>query len=327
VLAEQAEYNLYRINLDVTTESPDVDVEAVICDVRDREAVRALFARVQPDIVFHAAALKHVPIVEANPIEGAATNILGTVNVADAAIAAKASAMVLISTDKAVNPTNVMGATKRFAEAYCQNLDQGRRGRTRFMTVRFGNVLGSTGSVVPLFARQIAAGGPVTVTHPDIERYFMTIREAVRLVLAASGLGLADRSTHGRILVLNMGKPVKIVDLARRMVQLSGLRPGIDIEIVFTGLRPGEKLFEERLARDEHADGSEHPWLSIASPRGVPARELEAALAAVGAAVAQRDQTALAAALRRVVPEYGAPTPPADAPVSLEDARRLRGLM
>ena len=203
--------------------------------------------------MFHAAALKHVPMVEANPAEGLLTNAAGTRHVADAARAAGARAMVLISTDKAVNPTSVMGASKRLAEMYCQALDIGgaAAGGTgmRCITVRFGNVLGSTGSVVPLFQRQLARGGPLTVTHPDMQRYFMTVREAVGLVLQASVVGIGDAPLpsggQGGIFVLDMGEPVKIVDLARQMIRLAGLRPDEDVEIRFTGLRPGEKLYEE----------------------------------------------------------------------------------
>ena len=216
--------------------------------------------------MFHAAALKHVPLVEANPLEAIKTNVLGTRNVADAAIANEATAFVMISTDKAVNPTNVMGATKRAAEAYCQALDMISQ-KTRFKTVRFGNVLGSNGSVVPLFREQIAAGGPVTVTHPDIVRYFMTIPEAVRLVLNASAHALARQAERGKIMVLDMGKPIRIVDLAERMIQLAGYKPRIDIDIVFTGLRPGEKLYEELFDPSEVQHEQTEEGYFVAAPR------------------------------------------------------------
>ena len=197
--------------------------------MRNRERVRSLFDEFRPDIVFHAAALKQVPLVEQNALEAVKTNVFGTVNCADAAIEYEASVFVMISTDKAVNPTNVMGATKRAAEAYCQSLDL-KSEKTRFKTVRFGNVLGSNGSVVPRFAAQISKGGPVTVTHPKIVRYFMSIPESVALVLKASAHGIQIMSERGKILVLNMGEPVLITELAERMIQLAGLRPGIDIK-------------------------------------------------------------------------------------------------
>ena len=222
-----------------------------------------------PELVFHAAALKHVPMVEANPVEGVLTNVIGTRNAADACRKAGVAAMVLISSDKAVNPTSVMGATKRLAESYCQALDiAGRRdGRfgTRFVTVRFGNVLGSTGSVVPLFHRQLAAGGPLTVTDPEMTRYFMTVREAVELVLQASALGVdAPSAEAGKIYVLDMGEPVRIMDLARQMIRLAGLRPDKDIEIVVTGPRPGEKLREELFHEAEPLIETGHPGRTLA---------------------------------------------------------------
>jgi O-antigen biosynthesis protein WbqV len=254
-------------------------------------------------MVFHAAALKHVPIVEENVVEGAKTNVLGTINVADAAVNCGALAFVMISTDKAVNPSNVMGATKRFAEAYCQSLDLASFNTTKFMTVRFGNVLGSAGSVVPLFSRQIAQGGPVTVTHPDITRFFMTMREAVKLVLSASARGLDKPGERGRIMVLDMGKPVKIVDLAQRMIELAGLRPGVDIDIEFTGLRPGEKLYEERLEANEHIESTEDLWLHTALPREVDATRLARAVARLEDAASRRSETDVLTALREVVPE------------------------
>ena len=230
---------------------PKLAAKAVICNIRDRARVSELFACFKPHLVFHAAALKHVPLVEINPCEGVLTNTIGTQNVADAAWAHDALAMVQVSSDKAVNPTSVMGATKRLAEFYCQALDLadqagGEHPRPRFMTVRFGNVLGSSGSVVPLFRRQIAKGGPLTVTHPEMRRYFMTVREAVELVLQASAFGVNDQACRdGQIFVLDMAEPIKVVDIARQLISLAGLKPDADIKIQYVGLRDGEKLFEE----------------------------------------------------------------------------------
>lgn len=250
VMVENSEYALYEIDQTLAREYPEIRRRAVIGDVRSRERMRTLMLEERPSLVFHAAALKHVPMVEANVCEGVLTNVLGTRNVADAAIEADADAVVIISTDKAVRPTNIMGATKRAAEAYAQALDVSGA-RTRFITVRFGNVLGSTGSVIPHFKRQILSGGPVTVTHPEMRRYFMTIKEATELVMQAAAHGIDRADQRGRIFVLDMGEPVKIVELARTMIALAGLRPEEDIPIVFTGLRPGEKLFEELFDSEE----------------------------------------------------------------------------
>lgn len=250
ILCELSEYNLYRIDLEIRENFPQLNLASLITDVRDATRVRQIFRDEKPDLVFHAAAIKHVPIAEDNAREAVLTNVHGTRLVADAALAHGVSTMVMISTDKAINPTNVMGATKRLAEMYCQSLDLAST-TTRFMTVRFGNVLGSTGSVVPRFQEQLAKGGPLTVTHPDITRYFMTVREAVELVLQASTLGSRANDPRGKVLVLDMGQPVKITDLARQMIRLAGLRPDVDIKIIFTGLRPGEKLYEELFASSE----------------------------------------------------------------------------
>ena len=252
IVADFGEFNLYSIDKELEETFPDVPRQTALMDVRDGELVSQWIERTRPNIVFHAAALKHVPLLEDHPIEGVKTNVIGTVNVAEACRRHNVSAMVTISTDKAVNPSNVMGATKRLAEAYCQGLDQADpTGATRFVAVRFGNVLGSAGSVVPLFQRQIEAGGPVTVTHPDITRYFMTIPEAVSLVLQAGAEGVNDARERGGIYVLEMGRPIKIIDLARQMIHLSGRRPDIDIKIDVVGLRPGEKLYEEVMHTDE----------------------------------------------------------------------------
>jgi O-antigen biosynthesis protein WbqV len=265
--------------------------------------------------VFHAAALKHVPMVEANPDEGILTNAIGTRNVAELCREAGVSAMVMISTDKAVNPTNVMGATKRLAEAWCQALDVVERRRieatgrgTRFITVRFGNVLGSTGSVVPLFQRQLARGGPLTVTHPDVSRYFMTVREAVELVLQAATLGIDDTDAGGKIYVLDMGEPVRIVELARQMIRLAGLRPDKDVEIQFTGMRPGEKLHEELFHHGEPLVETRASGIRLASPRTSDSAVLARALDELEAAARTRRTGDALQILAHLVPEFeGAP--------------------
>ncbi len=311
-LFDNSEYNLYSIDLELAERFPEVPRAALIGDVRDRPRIDRLFAEARPELVFHAAALKHVPMVEFNPVEGLHTNVLGTRNVADACRRAEVDAMVLVSTDKAVNPPNVMGASKRLAESYCQALDLLRQpndnnagGGTRFVTVRFGNVLGSTGSVVPLFQHQLAEGGPLTVTHPEMTRYFMTIREAVELVLQASALGIASPPAQaGSIYVLDMGEPVKIVDLARQMIRLAGLTPDRDVEIRFTGLRPGEKLHEELFHGSEALRPTEHPGLKRATPRTADAELLGRSLDELAQLVQQGDGARALRLLQRLVPEF-----------------------
>ncbi len=302
-LFDAGEFNLYTIDLEIANAYPALDRRPLIGDVRDHDRVRAVMAELKPDLVFHAAALKHVPMVEVNPDEGMLTNAVGTRILVDACIEAGVRLMVQISTDKAVNPTNVMGASKRVAEMYAQARDLEGDG-TRFVTVRFGNVLGSTGSVVPLFQRQLAAGGPLTVTHPDMTRYFMTVREAVELVLQASAFGVGNQELRGKIFVLDMGEPVRIVHLARQMIRLAGLRPEIDIPITFTGLRPGEKLFEEIFHGAEPPVATECGGILVAAPRLVDGAELGVALAELeDSCRAHRPDRALAI-LRRLVPEY-----------------------
>lgn len=311
VLLDSGEYALWQIDLELAETYPEAHRHALIADVRDETRVRAVFEEFRPELVFHAAALKHVPMVEDNPSEGLLTNAAGTRYVADAARAVGARAMVLISTDKAVNPTSVMGASKRLAEMYCQALDI--MGRTaghgmRCITVRFGNVLGSTGSVVPLFQRQLARGGPLTVTHPDMRRYFMTVREAVGLVLQASVLGIGDVDLpavrDGGIFVLDMGEPVKIVDLARQIIRLAGLHPEVDVEIRFTGLRPGEKLHEELFHGQEPPVPTGQPGLLIAAPRTADPAIVGRAIDEIATAC-RGGQTRLALALLgRLVPEF-----------------------
>lgn len=297
LLVEQAENPLFFIERELRRDFGDVPIEALVCDITDRRRVEAIFAAHAPNVVIHAAAHKHVPLMETNPGEAVKNNVLGTMAVADAADAHGAEHFVMISTDKAVNPTSIMGSTKRVAEMYIQDLNQ--TSRTHFVTVRFGNVLGSNGSVVPIFKNQIAAGGPVTVTHPEMRRYFMTIPEASQLVLQAATMGQG-----GEIFVLDMGEPVKIVDLARELITLSGFRPGEDIEIQFTGMRPGEKLFEELSIEGEDMLPTRHPkigiWKNIPKDRQTLRAEIDRLVA-----VAQTgDYKAIVAAVKVLIPEY-----------------------
>jgi len=302
VITDSSEFHLYKLDAELRERYPNLDIVTAIMNIRDQSRVASLFGRLRPEVVFHAAALKHVPLVEENPVEGVKTNLIGTRNIADAAIEHDVGVFVMISTDKAVNPTNVMGATKRAAEAYCQSLDVGSK-ITRFKTVRFGNVLGSNGSVVPRFQEQIVKGGPVTVTHPNIVRFFMTIPEAVRLVLNASAPD-DDGDVRGKILVLDMGEPVRIVDLAERMIQLAGLKPHIDIDIVFTGLRPGEKLYEELFDPSEVYHRHPKDDYFIASPRVIDKKLLHKTLAMLQEAVMREDSTRAVELLHHIVPEY-----------------------
>jgi FlaA1/EpsC-like NDP-sugar epimerase len=310
ILLDSSEYALWKLDLELSEMAPEIRRAAVIADIRNAPRIASLCAAQRPELVFHAAALKHVPMVEANPLEGLATNAAGTRHVADAARAAGAALMVLISTDKAVNPSSVMGASKRLAEMYAQGLDVAARQNKagmRCVTVRFGNVLGSTGSVVPLFRRQLARGGPLTVTHPDMRRYFMTVREAVSLVLQASVAGAGDAAlpvAQGGIFVLDMGEPVKIVELARQMIRLAGLRPDQDIAIRFTGLRPGEKLFEELFHGKEQPLPTDFPGLLMAAPRVADPAFIGRTLDEMEALCARGDDSAALALLARLVPEF-----------------------
>ncbi|MEE9370648.1 MAG: nucleoside-diphosphate sugar epimerase/dehydratase [Sedimentisphaerales bacterium] len=256
LLIEQAENPLFEIERELCNRFPKVPIEAVICNITDKIRVEQLFENYRPQVVIHAAAHKHVPLMELNPGEAIKNNIVGTQIVADAADRYDTDNFVMISTDKAVNPTSIMGSSKRIAEMHIQDLS--RTSKTHFVTVRFGNVLGSDGSVVPIFEKQIAEGGPLTITHPEMKRYFMTIPEASQLVLQAASMGKG-----GEIFVLDMGEPVKIVDLARELIILSGFRPGEDIEMVFTGPRPGEKLFEELSIKGEDMQATRHPKIAI----------------------------------------------------------------
>lgn len=311
-LFEQSEFNLYQIDMEMAENHPDLPRRPLLGDVRDRDYIAYAFRETQPEVVFHAAAIKHVPMAEYNPMEAILTNVVGTRNIADACVAHGVKAMVLISTDKAVNPANVMGATKRLAECYCQakGSDPDARGDTRFITVRFGNVLGSTGSVVPLFQKQLQRGGPLTVTHPDMVRYFMTVREAVELVLQAAAMGARpEEMRHGLIFVVDMGKPVKIADLAVQMIRLAGLKPHEDIEIVYTGLRPGEKMYEELFHPSESSLKTDHEGILLASSRKVGLAELVPSLESLQDACVARNKDGAYASLRKLVPEFnGNPT-------------------
>jgi len=296
VMIEQSEFNLYQIDHEIRQNFPEIDVLPVLADIRDRGHIFRIFEEQSPDLVFHAAALKHVPLVESNPCAGAATNLLGTRNVADAARHARALAMVQISTDKAVNPVGMMGATKRLGELYCQALDLesgGADGTTRFFTVRFGNVLGSSGSVVPLFQRQLRDRLPLTVTHKDMTRFFMTIHEAVSLTLHSAHAGLSNNTKRGRVFVLDMGAPIRIVDIAHRMIRLSGLEPDVDVEVKFIGTRPGEKLFEELFDKREQQLPSSIAGVFEAEPGSVPLSTLNRLAETLAAAIAANDEHAV----------------------------------
>jgi len=306
LLLEASEFALYSIDMEISRSYPDLRRQALICNIRDSYRLHEIFEDNKPQLVFHAAALKHVPLVEENPLEGIMTNAIGTRNVADACVQFGVQAMVQISTDKAVNPTNIMGATKRIAESYAQALDIKKAG-CRFTTVRFGNVLGSTGSVVPLFQKQLNAGGPLTVTHKEMNRFFMTVREAVELVLQASVLAQKDDELNGKICVLDMGEPVKILDLAEQMIKLSGLEPYKDIQIEVTGLRPGEKLYEEIFHGDEPPTPSTLEGIMIATPRSLDADTLSDALGSLQQACEQKDKGGALGGVRNLVPELEHP--------------------
>ena len=305
IILDSCEFNLYKIEMEVHERFPLINKRAYLADVRDVARLTQIFNEEKPELVFHAAAIKHVPLAEFNAREALLTNVIGTRIVADCAAKAGVIAMVMISTDKAVYPTNVMGASKRLAEMYIQALDL-MSPSTRFVTVRFGNVLGSTGSVIPRFQEQLSKGGPITVTHPDITRYFMTVREAVELVLQASALGVQPGDQQrGKVMVLDMGQPVKIVDLARQMVRLAGLRPDEDIKIVFTGLRPGEKLYEELFSPAEELIPSGADGVRLAKAPTVELPQLQQTLANFATLLqAGMTETAAIARLEELVPEF-----------------------
>ena len=332
LVVENSEPALYAVTEALAEHQTGAIIEGRIADIRDRERIMRLMKEFKPDIVFHAAALKHVPILERDWSEGVKTNIFGSINVADAALAAGAEAMVMISTDKAIEPVSMLGLTKRFAEMYCQALDHdlasrsgpGAAPRMRLISVRFGNVLASNGSVVPKFKAQIEAGGPVTVTHPDMVRYFMTIREACDLVITAATHALAPVRPDVSVYVLNMGQPVRIVDLAERMIRLSGLQPGHDIDIVFTGMRPGERLNEILFAYEEKTVEIGIAGIVAARPREPSLNAIRGWLHTLHEAIEGEQRSLIEAVLKDAIPEFasgsgGQTSPPPAA--KIEQAR------
>ena len=304
VLFDSAETPMHNIRLELEEKFPDVEFTPVMGDIRMIHRVESIYQRFRPHIVFHAAAYKHVPLMEENPCEAVHTNVYGTRNVADMAVKYDVDKFIMVSTDKAVNPTNVMGASKRLAEMYVQSLSiaisKGRQsGKTRFITTRFGNVLGSNGSVIPRFREQLAKGGPLTVTHHDIIRYFMTIPEACRLVLEAAFMGKGNE-----IFVFDMGTPVKIADLARRMIELAGLIPGEDIEIKYTGLRPGEKLYEELLATKENTLPTENEKIYRAQVREYDYEDICTLMSPLIDLAIKVDKMGTVRMMKGIVPEF-----------------------
>jgi FlaA1/EpsC-like NDP-sugar epimerase len=299
VVLDRSEFNLFSIELELKRDFPNLTLEITLADICDEVAVGHVFEEYSPDLVFHAAAYKHVPMLEGQVREAVRNNVLGTRTIALAADSYETGIFVLVSSDKAVNPANVMGATKRAAEIFCQSL--GQSSATRFITVRFGNVLGSAGSVVPLFNAQIEAGGPVTVTHPDISRYFMTISEASQLIIQSGVMG-----NGGEIFVLDMGEPIKIAYLAEEMIRLSGKTPGVDIKIAYTGLRPGEKLFEELFHDQENLAETDHTKILLAQSRAFEFKEVDDHTQGMVTYCQNCDNDTLKLLLKKLVPEMGA---------------------
>lgn len=297
IIFDQAESPLYDLELDLREKLNFFDFDIVIGNVSNKLRIKKVFETFSPNIVFHAAAYKHVPMMENNPSEAILTNVIGTKTIADASLQYKINKFVMVSTDKAVNPTNIMGASKRIAEIYIQNLQ--RKNITSFITTRFGNVLGSNGSVIPRFKQQIDSGGPVTITHPKITRFFMTIPEACQLVLQAGAIG-----NGGEIFIFDMGKSVKIVDLAKKMIKLSGLELGKDINLKFTGLRPGEKLFEELLADKENTIPTEHKKIMIAKTRKYLPEEVEKKISSLIQSLNTNDNFEIVKNMKDIVPEF-----------------------
>ncbi len=307
ILLEISEFNLYKIDSKLSESYPDLEFKSVIGDIRDKNCLESLFVSERPQIIFHAAALKHVPIVEENLVEAALTNIIGSKNIADMCLKYEAEKMVMISTDKAVNPSSLMGVTKRIAEKYIQSLGASSKNKgSNFSTVRFGNVLGSSGSVIPLFQKQLEKGGPITVTHPDMVRYFMTVPEAVELVLQASTLNEAEQKSS--ILVLDMGQPVNINDMAVQMIKLAGLKPEEDIKIEYTGIRPGEKLYEELFYEYEQKEETLYEGIINANARIDALKEVNGFIKEIEKLCRTYDQYGLLEKLADIVPEYSSKT-------------------
>jgi O-antigen biosynthesis protein WbqV len=310
MILENSEPALYAVTENLSARKNGVVIDGRIADIRERDRIIALISDFKPDIVFHAAALKHVPILERDFGEGVKTNIFGTINVADAALAAGARAMVMISTDKAIEPVSMLGLTKRFAEMYCQARDNAlaraapSAPEMRLISVRFGNVLASNGSVVPKFKAQIEAGGPVTVTHPDMVRYFMTIREACDLVITSASHALSGASHDVSVYVLNMGQPVRIADLAERLIRLSGLVPGEDIEIVYTGTRPGERLHEILFTSGEPPTKIGIDGITAAKPNEPSMEAVQRWVKALQEAEKDQDFDCIRAILKGAIPEF-----------------------
>jgi len=298
ILLDQAESPLYELEMECLEQFPQVKSEVVMGDVRNRQRMENVFRTFRPQLVYHAAAYKHVPMMELNPSESVLTNVLGTKIVADLAVGYKVEKFVMISTDKAVNPTNVMGASKRIAEIYTQSLNNHISG-TRFITTRFGNVLGSSGSVIPRFRQQIENGGPVTITDPEITRYFMTIPEACRLVLEAGCMGKG-----GEIFIFDMGKSVKIIDLAKKMIALSGMELGKDIDISITGLRPGEKLYEELLNNTENTVPTHHSKILIAQVKEYNYETVSKDISELVSLFDAQNNVQIVTKMKAMVPEY-----------------------
>ncbi len=303
VMIDQAESALYELERELVHEDQMIPLKFVIGDVTNYDRMQQLFHEYKPDILYHAAAYKHVPMMEANPSEALNTNVLGSKVIANLCVENRVKKMVFISTDKAVNPTNVMGASKRMSEIYIQSLNnylqKSGLANTSFVTTRFGNVLGSNGSVIPFFTKQIAAGGPITVTHPEITRFFMTIPEACQLVLEAGAMG-----NGGEIFIFDMGKAVKVLDLAKKMIQLSGLEPGKDIDIVFTGLREGEKLYEELLNTQENTIATYHNKIMIARVAEYNFETVKDFVEGLQAIISRGDEMEIVSAIKKMIPEY-----------------------
>ncbi|MBU4129823.1 MAG: polysaccharide biosynthesis protein, partial [Proteobacteria bacterium] len=299
ILFERAESPLYEIDLELKKSFPGVEVVPALGDIQDRQELYKIFEQTKPDIVFHAAAYKHVPMLENFPWKAVENNIAGTENLVEMANRFHCEKFVFVSTDKAVNPTNVMGTSKRIAEVLVQNMNNTQGSKTSFITVRFGNVIGSVGSVIPLFKKQIKDGGPVTVTHPEIIRFFMLIPEACQLVLQAGAMGKG-----GEIFILEMGKPVKIDSMARDLIRFSGFEPDVDIKIEYTGLRPGEKLYEELMTDQENVIPTDHQKIRVLNSRETDMSGLNGRLERLKAAAKNQSSDTIRALLKEIIPEY-----------------------